>query len=165
MSNWQYGTTLGGTNPAQPVVAGGGGQVISFRDPMDARRAQQGFVPTAQYPDGYLGTIQSRREDRLLDSLKNRLNQRSYQRGVHKGEKVDPADYLWPKELTLMSGIERQAQAVVNPLDGTYMSPRAAPLMTAREQIEAGKLPRGAASLVMNPLVREDLRSLSPNWK
>lgn len=155
MSNWQYSTVLGGTNPAQPVVAGGGGQVVSFRDPLDARRAQQGFVPTAEYPDGYLGLIQSRREDRLLDSLKNRLNQRSYQRGVHKGEKVDPADYLWPKEFGPMTGLERQAATGL----------RAAPLMTPREMIESGQLPRGAASLVMNPLVREDLRSLSPSWK
>jgi hypothetical protein len=154
VSNWQYGTQLAG-NAAAPVQSGGGGQVISFRDPLDARRAQMGFVPTAEYPDGYLGVIQSRREDRLLNSLKNRLNQRSYQRGVHKGEKVDPADYLWPPELDPMSGIARQARTGL----------RAAPLMTAREQIEGGMLPRGAAGLAVNPLVREDLRSLSPNWK
>ena len=32
----------------------------------------------------------------VLDSLKNRQNQRAYQRGVHKGERIDPAQYIWP---------------------------------------------------------------------
>lgn len=152
MTDWQYGTTL--YNSTQPVQ-GGLGQVMSFRDPLDARRAMQGQVPTAQYPDGYLGTIQSRREDRLLDSLKNRQNQRSYQRGVHKGEKVDPGDYMWPAEFGPMTGLERQARTGL----------RAAPLMTAGELLQSGRLPRGSASLAVNPLVREDLRSLSPSWK
>lgn len=59
-------------------------------------------------PDGYLGTIRSRRDDKgkpyaisdtVLDSLKNRQNQRAYQRGVHKGERIDPASYMWPENL------------------------------------------------------------------
>lgn len=152
-SNWQFSTAPMSSN--QPVISGGGGQIIQFRDPLDARRAMMGQVPTAEYPDGYLGNVQSRREDRLLDSLKNRLNQRNYQRGVHKGEQTDPADYLWPAEFGLMTGIDRQATTGL----------RAAPLMTASEQIAQGTLPRGAASLAVNPYVQPDLARLAPSWK
>jgi hypothetical protein len=80
-----------------------------------------GQVPQAQYPDGYLGTIRSRRDDRgrassasdvVLDSLKNRLTQRSYQRGVHKGERIDPSDYFWPKAWDPMLGIANEMRGV-----------------------------------------------------
>src|ERR1044071_717359 len=79
---------------------GGGYLVVGARDIMDAKRMMQGGrVPTAEYPDGYLGTINSRREDRLLDRIGNRATQRSYQRGVHKGERIDPADYYWTDQV------------------------------------------------------------------
>lgn len=172
MSNWQYATPMGG-QPGQPTVFGGGVQALHFRSPMDARLAMQGQrIPQAEYPDGYLGTIQSRREDRLLNSLKNRLNQRSYQRGVHKGERVDPADYLWPPELDPMSGIARQAQVAVSPVDGSLNVPRAAPLMTVQEQMQVNgrAIPRGAGALLtdgrqVNPYNPADLRRLGPSWK
>lgn len=160
MTNWQYGTAI--ANGQQPVQGGGGGQVIYFRDPLDARRAMQGQrVPTAEYPDGYLGTINSRREDRLLNALKGKLNQRSYQRGVHKGERIDPGDYMWPPEFGPMTGIERQATTGL----------RAAPLMTVAEQLDtygSGAVPRGAASLMNAPpnaMAPTDLRQFSPTWK
>jgi hypothetical protein len=162
MANWQ---SLGGgfgNQPGQPTVFGGGVQALTFRDALDARRAMQGGrIPSAEYPDGYLGTIQSRREDRLLNSLKNRLNQRSYQRGVHKGERADPADYMWPPEMDpYMAGIARQAKT----------GARAAPLMTVQEQLEVDgrRIPRGAWGFLdtrpnaMNPA---DLRRLAPGWK
>jgi hypothetical protein len=75
---------------------------------MDFARMGVGRAPQAEYPDGYLGTIRSRRDDKgkpyamsdtVLDSLKNRQNQRAYQRGVHKGERIDPASYMWPENL------------------------------------------------------------------
>lgn len=43
-----------------------------------------------------------------MDSLKARQNQRSYQRGVHKGERIDQGDYFWDRQLNVMSGIQRQ---------------------------------------------------------
>lgn len=98
-SNWQYATPYGIGQPGAPVRANGGGgtDVLGFRDPLDARRAAMGArTPSAQYPDGYLGTITDRRRDRVLEGVKKRSNDRSYQRGVHKGDKVDPSDYLWP---------------------------------------------------------------------
>src|SRR5688500_16168090 len=83
--------------PGAPTTGGGGSPVATpggpqpfFRDAQDERRSMWRRTPDAQYPDGYLGTIPSRRGDRILDTLKSRQNQRSYQRGVHKGERIDP---------------------------------------------------------------------------
>jgi len=45
----------------------------------------------------------------MLDGLKARVNQRSYQRGVHAGERIDPGDYLWPDDVGPLDGIIRQA--------------------------------------------------------
>lgn len=104
MSNWA-------SNPPVPQpgsnagYGAGSAQAIRFRDPLDARRSMVGQTPDAQYPDGYLGTIQSRREDRLLKNLQNRLTNRSYQRGVHKGEKIDPSDYFWPADFNDKTGL------------------------------------------------------------
>ena len=81
----------------------GGGGVPVARSELDTSRMGVGRQPSAEYPDGYLGTIRSRCDDRgrssptsdtVLDSMKNRVGQRSYQRGVHRGERVlgEPAD-------------------------------------------------------------------------
>ncbi|KJK56227.1 hypothetical protein [Saccharothrix sp. ST-888] len=93
---------------------GGGGLLLTgARDILDARRLMEtGHVPSAAYPDGYLGTIGagSRREDRLLNSVANRATQRSYQRGVHKGERIDPADYYWTPEVNPAAALIAQAE-------------------------------------------------------
>lgn len=87
------------------TTTGGGGSTVVPRSDLDFLRMGIGRTPQAEYPDGYLGNIRSRRDDRgmptdtVLDSLKNRQNQRAYQRGVHRGERIDPAQYLWPAEL------------------------------------------------------------------
>lgn len=105
--NWQalgagglYGGNQIGSGSAMPVA----------RSELEAVRLGTGRAPQAEYPDGYLGTIRSRRDDRLLDSSKNRVNQRSYQRGVHKGERIDPSDYLWPLELQPDRGLRNEAR-------------------------------------------------------
>jgi hypothetical protein len=160
----------------QPGAIEHGVQELTFRDDLDATRSgMANFIPSAQYPDGYLGTIQSRRGDRLLDNLKTQLNQRSYQRGVHKGEKVDPRDYFWPPELQPNSGLQRQMGAVPQP-DGSWSSPRYAPMGTVGEQMQASH----ATELPMTPngrarpapsayevagQVSASLKSLAPNWK
>jgi hypothetical protein len=104
--NWQY---LGASGYIGAyTTTGGGGTPIVPRSGMDFQRMGVGRAPQAEYPDGYLGTIRSRRDDKgkpyamsdtVLDSLKNRQNQRAYQRGVHKGERIDPAQYMWPENL------------------------------------------------------------------
>jgi hypothetical protein len=104
--NWQY---LGASGYIGAyTTTGGGGTPIVPRSGMDFMRMGVGRAPQAEYPDGYLGTIRSRRDDKgkpyamsdtVLDSLKNRQNQRAYQRGVHKGERIDPGSYMWPEGL------------------------------------------------------------------
>jgi hypothetical protein len=103
--NWQY---LGASGYIGAyTTTGGGGTPVVPRSSMDFMRMGVGRAPQAEYPDGYLGTIRSRRDDKgkpyatadnVLDSLKARQNQRGYQRGVHKGERIDPGEYGWPKD-------------------------------------------------------------------
>ena len=83
-------------------------------------------------PDGYLGTIRSRRDDRLLDSIKTRVNQKAYQRGVHKGERIEPSMYFWPEGVDPMMGIKRQMMAAVDTSDGAvvYRTARWSPQTT-----------------------------------
>jgi len=101
-----------GTN----TVYGGGGVPVA-RSELDFLRLGVGRTPQAEYPDGYLGTIRTRRDDRgrasstsdtVLNALKVRVGQRSYQRGVHRGERIDVQDYYYPDGLENTRGIERQ---------------------------------------------------------
>ena len=101
-----------GTN----TVYGGGGVPVA-RSELDFLRLGVGRAPQAEYPDGYLGTIRTRRDDKgrassasdtVLNSLKVRVGQRSYQRGVHRGERIDIQDYYYPEGLDPMRGIRRQ---------------------------------------------------------
>jgi hypothetical protein len=73
--------------------------------------------------------MRSRRDDRLLDSIKNRVNQKAYQRGVHKGERIEPSMYYWPEQIHPMTGIERQMKAKLVNINGAmvYRSDRSAP--------------------------------------
>lgn len=170
MQNWQT-PSAGSPAGMGPVQTGTGTMALVFRNPLDAKRAQQSArIPSAEYPDGYLGTIQSRRADRLLDAATNRLTNRSYQRGVHRGERVDPQDYFWPAPVDELSGIRRQFQAVPD-ADGTkFLVPRAAPLMTLQEHMLATtgrQVPRGSQSLVgvQASSSTASLSGLRPGWR
>lgn len=111
MYNPPYQTPVAG---ATTYTGGSGGILMTgARDILDARRMMEtGHTPTAEYPDGYLGTIGAgtRRQDRLLNSIGNRATQRSYQRGVHKGERIDPADYYWTPEVNPAAALQAQAR-------------------------------------------------------
>lgn len=96
-----------GDAPFNPAIQAG--PQPYFRDVLDERRTMWRQTPEAQYPDGYLGTLNSRREDRLLATLTARANQRPFARGVHKGERMDPSDYFWPPEFNMMTGLELEA--------------------------------------------------------
>jgi len=107
---------MAGTN----TTYGGGGVPVA-RSELDFLRLGVGRQPSAEYPDGYLGTIRSRRDDRgrssstsddVLNALKVRVGQRSYQRGVHRGERVDVQDYYYPEGLEATRGIARQFRGV-----------------------------------------------------
>ena len=104
---------MGMGQPGSPVQQGGGGRtdLVGYRSILDARRSMGDapFTPSAAYPDGYLGTITTRSEDKLLKNVKNRLTQRSYQRGVHKGERIDAHDYAWRDGIDPQAGLENEA--------------------------------------------------------
>lgn len=116
-------------NAFQAPLADSYGPQPFFRDELDSFRSMWRRTPEAQYPDGYLGVITGRRDDRLLKNLSARATQRSYQRGVHKGERIDPGDYIWPEEFNLDTGLKREARAPwvdEEDLRG-YLAPRYAP--------------------------------------
>ncbi len=120
--NWQ---ALGAGGMYGGYSTGGGGNAtihdVSGRSVLDEMRMGTGRVPSAMYPEGYLGTIRSRRDDKgkpnsvseaVLNSVQTRVNQRSYQRGVHKGERIDAGDYVWPSEWSNQTGIANQMRGV-----------------------------------------------------
>lgn len=142
---------------------------MAFRDPVDAARCMMGQrVPSAEYPDGYLGTINTRRSDRLLDSLKNNLNQRAYQRGVHKGERIEPHDYFWPDEFSADSGLARQAAAVMDVSTGArlFYVERQTARGTLQERLTVlgERMPRGSESLTLDQRAVANIDRLRPAW-
>lgn len=152
--NWQ---SIGGNGLYGYNNQGGAGTPVA-RDAMDASRIGIGRVPTAEYPDGYLGTIRSRRDDRLLDSIKSRVNQKAYQRGVHKGERIEPSMYYWPDGFNPMMNIQKQMRAKVDTSTGVtiYRTPRFAPqtqLAPAPHLVNDGK-----ANTIANTPVQIDQR-------
>jgi hypothetical protein len=152
--NWQ---SLGGSGFYGYNNQGGSGIPVA-RDTLDASRIGIGRVPTAEYPDGYLGTIRSRRDDRLLDSIKSRVNQKAYQRGVHKGERIEPSMYYWPDGFDPMMSISRQMKMMVDDSSGAtvYRTARFAPqtqLAPAPHLVNDGK-----ANTIANEPVQIDAR-------
>lgn len=172
--NVQFIPPFGVSMPGAAVQGGGGAgpgaaQVLRFRDPVDAARTMMGQrVPSAEYPDGYLGTINSRREDKLLNRLKKNLNDRAYQRGVHKGERIDPGDYYWPDSFGPDSGLQRQMAAVEDVINGgrVLLVQRAAPSGTVvdRLTVMGERMPRGAQMLELDPRAVANLDRLRPAW-
>jgi hypothetical protein len=130
---------------------GGGYIVTGARDIADAKRMMAaGYVPTAEYPDGYLGTVNSRREDRLFNGVKRRVSDRSYSRGVHKGEHIDPADYYWTQQVNPTIALEYEARGqkwtqqqsfIGSKLvdDGKNLSPVTTPQRFATAQMTLGQ--------------------------
>lgn len=153
-----YGGGQVGQGPAMPVA----------RSEIESLRMGTGRTPEAAYPDGYLGTIRSRRDDRLLDSTKNRVNQRSYQRGVHKGERIDQSDYFYTENFNPQIGVMRQSKAAVNQENNTIDTQRFAPLQEfapPQHLVNDGK----ADTVAEQPLVveqdrRAKLSRLMPTW-
>lgn len=154
---------------------GGGGTPVA-RSELDFLRMGVGREPSAEYPSGYLGTIRTRRDDRgkanggserALDAVKVRVTQRSYQRGVHRGERIDPSDYYYPEGLEPDRGIMRQMSAVR--VGSVLEVPRNAP---ALEMVPAPHLPNdGKANTVstspgeVNKVRVNQLSRLKPRWQ
>jgi hypothetical protein len=165
--NWQS-LGAGGLN-GYNNQGGFGGPVA--RGELDAIRIGTGRVPAAEYPDGYLGTIRSRRDDRILDSVKSRLNQKAYQRGVHKGERIEPSQYFWPAEFNDNMGLQRQAKAKQVNVNGVwvYQIPRNGPqtyLTPAPHLVNDGKSNmRSDAPGTINQIRANALNYLKPVWR
>lgn len=171
--NWQY---LADGQPGSNVRANGGAgfQAIGFRDALDARRSMMGQrVPSADWPDGYLGTITDRREDKLLQGLKNRLTQRSYQRGVHKGERIDVRDYFWTDEVNPNIGLQYEARGkkwtaqgdVVERLAHGGRNAITTPGQMAKLSDKFGVHSDSGELASVDPIRQERLRRLAPTWR
>jgi hypothetical protein len=171
-TQWQRSADYpGGTAPFR--IAETLGPVPPAHDYLDAVRMYWRRTPEAQYPDGYLGTVNSRRGDRLLDGLKARTTNKPYTRGIHKGERIDQRDYMWPDEFNLMSGlvnqttglrwappgIGRQLEDERYPTDRKGVGPRSVPVGT-RYQNGEGPSPAHAS----NPDRRSVLISQAPPY-
>lgn len=151
----------------------GGGGVPVARSELDYLRMGVGREPQAEYPDGYLGTIRSRRDDRgrlnsaseeVLEGVK-RLNQRSYQRGVHRGERIDPSDYYLPKELSMDRGIKRQMAAARKGQAAQRNAP-VARLAPAPHLVNDGKANlRSNAPYEVNQRRVDQVSRLKPDWR
>lgn len=145
----------------------------AFRNPKDRLLSRWGQSPDTQHPDGYLGTQggNTRRSDKLLDAV-HRQNHRSYSRGVHKGERVNPGDYVWPDEMNLETGLQLQSMAVQignQQVAPKFSPPGAAPVHLTNDG-KAGPrgVPRGIDRVEMEPIDpqrRSLLKNLTPNWR
>lgn len=174
--NWQY---LGASGYIGAyTTTGGGGTPVVPRSGMDFARMGVGRAPQAEYPDGYLGTIRTRRDDKgkpyslgdtVLDSLKNRQNQRAYQRGVHKGERIDAAQYMWPENLEPDRSLEKKNYRLTE-VNGAvvYMKKRSAPqveLAPAPHLVNDGKANISSnVPAEFNPRVSQNFQHMRPRW-
>lgn len=127
-NNWQVltqGLSAGGTGAN---AYGAGGDPTAFptgASRLDKLRMGAGQLPDAQWPDGYLGTVQNRYSGKKDPQaiLQTRLTDRSYQRGVHKDVKMPPSAYFWPSDFGPDSGLKFEARGEMTP-DGTIMVPK-----------------------------------------
>ncbi len=135
--NWWVNTSPANISPGGATVGGGGYGVdgVTYRSELDARRVMAGR--DSQYPDGYLGTITDRQQDKLLAKVQEKLSERSYQRGVHVGSKVGMDSYFWNQILNPDMGLARQARAVVDTSTGAvrYEAMRFAPTLDPVERL------------------------------
>lgn len=154
------------SNKADPQTSGSLpllGPAPVFRNAKDAQLAAFGASPDVQYPDGYLGTMSSnRRQDKILNAV-SRTNQRSYSRGVHKGERINPGDYIWPSNFNLLTGLKLEAQGK------KFSPPGAEPVrLTNDGKVGPRGIPRGLdrpQQQVIDMQRRALLRSLKPAWR
>jgi len=137
------------------TATGGGGTYA--RSELDATRMGIARTPHAEYPDGYLGAIPSRRGDKLLDALKAGQTQRSYSRGVHKGERIDHRDYFWPDQLKPDRGIANEARGYRT---GPVMSMVEAPGLVNDGKVNTQTNLPGE----INPVRVQQMLHLRPSW-
>ena len=152
-------------SPSEPPGVGTSvsfGNAPVFRSAKDKMLSGYRNTPDAQYPDGYLGTMSSnRREDKILGTL-SRMNARQYSRGVHKGERINAGDYLWPDEFNKWTALELQEKGL------KFAPPGADPVRLMRDGNYAPRgIPRDQEKPEnrTNPERRAKLKGLAPAWK
>lgn len=139
------------------------GPAPSFRGLKDRQLSAFGQSPDTTYPDGYLGTMSSnRRQDKIVNAVA-RQTQRSYSRGVHKGERINPGDYIWPNEFNLQTGLLLQSK-------GKKYAPVGAEPVRLTNDGKAGPrgIPRGLSrpqQQVVDQQRRSMLKQLAPPWR
>lgn len=158
------------TQWSQPELGPGVGTAATygpapvFRNAKDMQISGYRSQPDTTYPDGYLGTMSSnRRQDKTLGTL-SRSNARQYSRGVHKGERVNPGDYIWPDEFNKWTGLQLESQ-------GRKFSPPGAEPVRLTNDGKVG--PRGISrdaesaeqAQQISPERRSRLKSLVPSWR
>jgi hypothetical protein len=104
----------------------------------------------------------NRRQDKILGTL-NRMNARQYSRGVHKGERINQGDYLWPNEFNLYTGLQYQDAGV------KFAPPGAEPVrLTNDGKVGPKGLPRTTdqePAAEINAERRAKLQTLRPTWR
>lgn len=107
VNNVSYNPPVGQQGSVTQYGGGGGYPIAGFRSILDARlAAATGKTPEAQYPDGYIGSVIDRYQDKLLQTVRN--NARSYTRGVHKGSRIVPQDYFWTDDFNPYVTLEKR---------------------------------------------------------
>lgn len=160
----QQSTFTSWSNPSQnpnsdPTGAYGPSPV--WRSSKDELLSGYRSQPDTVHPDGYLGTMSAnRRQDKLLGTM-SRNNARQYSRGVHKGERINPGDYLWPDEFNLWTGLVLESQ-------GKKFSPPGAEPVRLTNDGKVG--PRGIPTnqdtpAEINPARRAYFKNLMPAWR
>jgi hypothetical protein len=144
-------------------MVSGTGPTPVFRSAKDQRISAFGVGPDTQYPDGYLGTMSSNRRQDKLTNAAVRANQRAYSRGVHKGERINAGDYIWPQEFNLLTGIMLESK-------GKKFAPPGAEPVRLTNDGKAGPrgIPRGLErpdKQIIDMQRRSMLKSLAPMWK
>ena len=96
------------------------GPAPNFRSSKDYLLSGHRTGVETQFPDGYLGPMEgNRRADKILGHIE-RMNLRQYSRGVHKGERINPSDYIWPQEFGKFTSLELESKGAKFAPVGTY---------------------------------------------
>jgi hypothetical protein len=170
-NNLQYIPPVGQQGSVTQYGGNGGLPLTGFRSILDARlAAATGKTPEAQYPDGYLGSVIDRRQDKLLQTVRN--NARSYTRGVHKGSRVAPQDYFWPDDLTPYTTLEKRLHgstarfaAQGNPLERLAHGGKFITNAEAKKLAEELNIAADPQMKVVSPQVRAFHRAVNlPGW-
>lgn len=156
-TSWNNPSEAPGANPV-----GMYGPAPVFRSAKDELISGFKSQPDTMYPDGYLGTMSSnRRQDKVLGTM-SRMNARQYSRGVHKGERINPGDYIWPESFNPLTGIMLESKGM------KFAPPGAEPVQLTND----GKVgPRGlptresTQATQINPERRSYFKSMMPAWR